>query len=55
MPMSDRKVSDLVKIAQAIWLPSGDRIFLSMDDPFGRDERRSILDIPSTPPKKKKP
>jgi hypothetical protein len=55
LPMSDRKVADLVTIARAIWLPGGDRISLSMDDPLGDsvDTRKSLLDLPPILPKKK--
>ena len=53
MPMSDRKVSDLISVARAIWLPGGDRISLSMDDPFDDDMRKSLIDVPLVPAKKK--
>jgi hypothetical protein len=63
MPMSDRKFSDLVIIARAIWLPGGDRIALAMDDPFADfaiDAKElfpsdSLLDLPPIPAPKKKP
>ncbi len=63
MPMSDRKFSDLITIARAIWLPGGDRIALAMDDPFVDLENAakelfpsdSLLDLPPIPTPKKKP
>ena len=62
MPMSDRKFTDLVTIARAVWLPGGDRIALAMEDPFAdfvveRDdlviEGDDLLSLPPIPPGKK--
>jgi len=60
MPMSSRKFSDLVTVAQAVWLPGGDRISLAMDDPLGGDaggfvnDRKDLLNLPPIPPLTKK-
>ncbi len=55
MPVSSRKFSDLVAVTRAIWLPGGDRISLTMGDllPNVEDERKTLLDLPVAPPKKK--
>jgi biopolymer transport protein ExbD len=55
LPVGDRKVSDLITIARAIWLPGGDRISLVMgESPDGStDVRKTILDVLPEPPKKK--
>ncbi len=48
MPMSDRKFSDLVTIARAIWLPGSGPIALAMDDPFADfvNDGKELLDLP---------
>jgi hypothetical protein len=55
MPVSSRKFSDLITVARAVWLPGCDRISLSMDNPLGDfgSERKELLEVPLTPPKKK--
>ncbi|HEY2846530.1 MAG TPA: hypothetical protein VGI80_01865 [Pyrinomonadaceae bacterium] len=57
MPMSDRKVSDLIAIAKAVRDAGSDRIGLIMDEPkdIVITERKEILSVPTSPPPKKRP
>jgi hypothetical protein len=56
MPMSDRKFSDLVKVADTV-RNAGSRwveLAMELDPAFGPvDERKPILDLPTAPPRKK--
>ena len=53
MPMTQGTVADLVAIARAIWAPGGAPISLVMEDPLGGpDDRKELLPLPLSPPKK---
>ncbi len=63
MPMSGRKFSDLVTVAEAVWLPGANPIALAMDNPLGEPidftgssgEPKGPLDTRPIPRPRKKP